>query len=46
MKKYLVDLGVSGRIDTTTFGKELPICREATDACWARNRRAESKIER
>ncbi len=46
VKKYLVDLGVSGRIDTTTFGKELPICREATDACWARNRRAESKIER
>lgn len=46
VKKYLADLGVAGTIDTNTFGKEQPLCREATEACWARNRRAESKVER
>ncbi len=46
VKKYLTDLGVAGTIGTNTFGKEQPLCREATEACWARNRRAESKIER
>jgi len=45
-RKYLVDLGVSTRIETSSFGKEQPLCREATDACWARNRRAETKLER
>jgi peptidoglycan-associated lipoprotein len=46
VKKYLADLGVAGTIATNTFGKEQPLCREATEACWARNRRAESKVER
>jgi peptidoglycan-associated lipoprotein len=46
VKKYLVDLGVAGPIDTNTFGKEQPLCHEANEACWARNRRAESKAER
>jgi peptidoglycan-associated lipoprotein len=45
-KKYLGDLGAAGPIDTNTFGKEQPVCREATEACWARNRRAELKLER
>jgi peptidoglycan-associated lipoprotein len=45
-KKYLGDLGAAGAIDTNTFGKEQPVCREATEACWARNRRAELKLER
>jgi peptidoglycan-associated lipoprotein len=46
VKKYLVDLGVAGTIETNTFGKEQPLCHEANEACWARNRRAESKVER
>jgi peptidoglycan-associated lipoprotein len=46
VKRYLADLGVGGTIDTNTFGKEQPLCREATESCWARNRRAEPKLER
>jgi peptidoglycan-associated lipoprotein len=46
VKKYLSDLGVAGAIDTNTYGKEQPLCREANEACWSRNRRAESKVER
>jgi peptidoglycan-associated lipoprotein len=46
VKKYLGDLGVSATIDTNTLGKEQPVCREATEACWARNRRVELKLER
>jgi peptidoglycan-associated lipoprotein len=46
VKKYLGDLGAAGTIDTNTFGKEQPLCREANEACWSRNRRAEPKVER
>jgi peptidoglycan-associated lipoprotein len=45
VKKYLGDLGVSG-VETNTFGEEKPLCREATESCWARNRRGEFTIER
>jgi peptidoglycan-associated lipoprotein len=38
---YLVSLGVrAGRISTVSYGKERPVCTEHTEACWARNRRA------
>jgi peptidoglycan-associated lipoprotein len=38
---YLVSLGVpSSRLKTVSYGKEVPLCREATEDCWARNRRA------
>jgi peptidoglycan-associated lipoprotein len=46
VKKYLADLGAGAGVETNTFGKEQPICREATETCWAKNRRAEFKIER
>lgn len=46
VKKYLSDLGAASAIDTTSFGKEQPLCREANEACWSRNRRGESKVER
>jgi peptidoglycan-associated lipoprotein len=46
VKKYLGDLGVAGTIETNTYGEERPLCREATEDCWARNRRAEFTIER
>jgi peptidoglycan-associated lipoprotein len=45
-KKYLADLGVAGAIETNTFGKERPLCTEAVEACWARNRRAEFQVDR
>ena len=40
-KDYLVALGVSsGRIETISYGKEKPICTEATEECWQKNRRS------
>jgi len=40
-KDYLVALGVSaGRISTISYGEELPLCRDASESCLQRNRRA------
>lgn len=40
-KSYLVSLGVSAdRITTISYGEELPLCYEASESCWSRNRRA------
>lgn len=40
-KDYLVSLGVpSGRLSTISYGEEVPVCREKTEECWQRNRRA------
>jgi peptidoglycan-associated lipoprotein len=37
---YLVGQGVAPeRLKTMSYGKELPLCREETEECWARNRR-------
>jgi peptidoglycan-associated lipoprotein len=39
-KDYLTTLGISGdRMSTISYGKELPLCTEQTDDCWAQNRR-------
>jgi peptidoglycan-associated lipoprotein len=39
-KDYLSTLGISGdRMTTISYGKELPLCTEETDDCWAQNRR-------
>jgi peptidoglycan-associated lipoprotein len=47
VKKYLADLGLAGgTLETNTYGEEKPLCREASEDCWARNRRAEFKVER
>jgi peptidoglycan-associated lipoprotein len=38
---YLVSLGVPiERMKTVSYGKEVPLCQESTEDCWARNRRA------
>lgn len=38
---YLVTQGVpAARMATVSYGEERPACREASEACWARNRRA------
>lgn len=40
VERYLVDLGVAGaQIQTTSFGKERPICTDANEGCYQRNRR-------
>lgn len=39
-KDYLVTLGVEGsRVSTISYGKELPLCTEHDESCWAQNRR-------
>lgn len=38
---YLVSLGVpADRLKTVSYGKEVPLCQQSTEDCWARNRRA------
>jgi peptidoglycan-associated lipoprotein len=37
---YLISLGVSpGRIKATSYGEELPGCKDATESCYQKNRR-------
>lgn len=41
VRNYLISVGISPeRMSTISYGKELPVCREETPSCWARNRRA------
>jgi len=43
-KDFLVQLGVpADRLKTISYGKELPQCTEASEACWQKNRRAHLK---
>ena len=44
-KDQLVGQGVAAeRVSTISYGKELPLCHEETETCWARNRRVHSVI--
>jgi len=37
---YLATLGISkSRMAMISYGEEIPVCKESTEACWARNRR-------
>lgn len=39
-KDYLVSLGIAeNRLSTISYGEEIPVCREATESCWQKNRR-------
>jgi peptidoglycan-associated lipoprotein len=39
-KEYLVSLGIfPQRLSTVSYGEEIPVCTEHTDACWQKNRR-------
>lgn len=41
-KKYLLDMGISAnRISILSYGKEKPVCNDATEACWQKNRRGD-----
>jgi peptidoglycan-associated lipoprotein len=37
-RKYLSDLGASD-LDTVSYGKEHPVCKEKNESCWSQNRR-------
>jgi peptidoglycan-associated lipoprotein len=38
---YLATLGVAAnRISTVSYGEEIPLCKDKTEECWAKNRRA------
>jgi peptidoglycan-associated lipoprotein len=40
VKEYLVSLGIpADHLSTTSWGKEKPFCTEATEQCYAQNRR-------
>jgi len=40
VKQYLISLGVpSDRLNVVSFGKEKPFCMQATEECYAQNRR-------
>ena len=40
-REYLATLGVaSARLSTTSYGEEIPLCKEASESCWKQNRRA------
>jgi peptidoglycan-associated lipoprotein len=37
----LVQLGVpANRLRTISFGEEAPVCQDANEGCWQKNRRA------
>jgi len=41
VRDALVALGVpSSKIDVISYGEEKPVCKEQTEECWAKNRRA------
>jgi peptidoglycan-associated lipoprotein len=42
---YLASLGVTAdRLKTVSYGKEIQVCSESTEDCWARNRRAKFTV--
>ena len=45
-RKYLSDLGSSAGAETVSYGEEKPLCSDADEACWARNRRVEFQVDR
>lgn len=45
VKNYYVRLGIpAGNISVVSYGEEKPVCTENTDACWAKNRRADTVV--
>src|SRR5262245_560571 len=44
VQDYLVTQGIAAHLTTISYGKELPLCQEDTEECWARNRRVHSVV--
>ena len=46
VKAYYVRLGVpADKVATVSYGEEKPVCYEATQDCWAQNRRADTLLQ-
>jgi peptidoglycan-associated lipoprotein len=46
VKDYLVTLGTAAdRLSTISYGEEVPVCREQSDECWQKNRRARFAVQ-
>ncbi len=42
---YLASLGVAkDRLKNVSYGKEVPVCSESTEACWQKNRRGKPTV--
>jgi peptidoglycan-associated lipoprotein len=40
--KSLMDLGIAkDRVSMVSYGEEKPLCQEANEECWSRNRRGD-----
>lgn len=47
VKEYYIRLGVDpNSIGTISFGEEKPVCFEENEECWAKNRRAETRVSK
>lgn len=47
VKKHLIALGVEPlRINTISYGEEKPVCKEHTEECWWKNRKAHFSVNR
>lgn len=47
VRSYYMQLGVPARnIITLSYGKEKPLCYDASEDCWGRNRRSETKLRK
>jgi peptidoglycan-associated lipoprotein len=47
VRDYLVALGTAPeRVEMVSYGEEKPSCKEQTEECWAKNRRAHFVILR
>jgi peptidoglycan-associated lipoprotein len=41
VRKYIAQLGIAAaKLDTVSYGKEMPLCAEHDEACWRQNRRS------
>jgi len=46
VRDYYTRLGVpESAIGTISYGKEKQVCEEETDECWAKNRKADTKVK-
>ncbi len=46
VRDYYIRLGVpESAMGTISYGKEKPVCEEETGDCWAKNRRADTKVK-
>jgi len=45
VRDYYIRLGIPAQsVTTISYGKERPLCTDSNEACWAQNRRAQTKL--